>query len=84
MALKVTKDFKGITIQDAYVRVDRVFGGKREGWNSLIGVYANSEATEPIEQFNCFALYEADEANPYTLLYAAIKALEGFEEAVDC
>lgn len=84
MALKATKTVKGIEIKDAYVRVDRIFGGKREGWNSLVSVYASSEAAEPIEQFNCSAPYEAEEANPYALVYPAIKAMDGFESAVDC
>jgi len=84
MALKQTKEIKGLTVTDAYIRVDRIFGGKREGWNSVVGLYANSEATEPLETFNASAPYDSEEINPYVLLYGAIKEMDGYTEAVDC
>jgi len=47
MAIKSNYNFKGISIQDAYIRVDRIFGSSREGWNSLIGVYNITTETLP-------------------------------------
>ena len=84
MAITVNKEIKGIQVNNAYIRIDRIFGGKKEGWNSLVGVYANAEATEPIEQFNCPAPYDKNETNPFVIIYGAIKQLEGFEQATDC
>ena len=55
MALSANIKFKGIALPSAYIRVDRVFGGKKEGWNSVVGVYASSESAEtesPLETFN--------------------------------
>jgi hypothetical protein len=86
VAITQSYDFQGVTISNAYIRVDRVFGGKREGWNSVVSVYASQEAAEiytPLEQLNQMAEYDENEANPYKKLYAALKA-EKFKEATDC
>ncbi|MDD3150984.1 MAG: hypothetical protein PHV68_09130 [Candidatus Gastranaerophilales bacterium] len=86
MAITQSYDFQGVTISNAYIRVDRVFGGKREGWNSVVSVYASQEASEtcaPLEQLNQSAPYDDGEMNPYKKLYAALKA-EKFKEATDC
>ena len=39
MAIKTNYNFKGIEVKDAYIRVDRLWGSSKEGWNSLVGVY---------------------------------------------
>jgi hypothetical protein len=39
MAIQTNYDFNGLTIPNAYVRIDRLWGSSREGWNSLVGVY---------------------------------------------
>ena len=86
MAITQSYDFQGVTISNAYIRVDRVYGGKREGWNSVVSVYASQEAAEtctPLEQFNQSAPYDECEMNPYKKLYTALKA-EKFKEATDC
>lgn len=86
MALQLSKDFNGITIPAAYVRIDRIFGGKKEGWNSVIGVYASAEAAKegkaPLETFNQAAEYSADES-PYASIYTALKSREDMAGAVD-
>lgn len=84
MALQVTLNFKGITIPAAYIRIDRIFGGKKEEWNSVVGVYASQEAAEtenPLETFNQATEYVSEE-NPFTLIYTALK--EKYPEAADC
>lgn len=86
MAITQSYDFQGVTISNAYIRVDRVFGGKRGGWNSVVSVYASQEAAEiyaPLEQLNQSVPYDENEMNPYKKLYAALKA-EKFKEATDC
>lgn len=84
MALQTELNFKGINLPAAYIRVDRVFGGKREGWNSVVGVYASAEAAadqSPLETYNQPAEYVAEE-NPLSLVYSALKTK--YPEAVDC
>ena len=74
MALQTVLNFTGIDLAAAYIRVDRIFGGKREGWNSVVGVYANAEAAvdqQPLETYNQAADYVA-EANPLGLIYTAL------------
>ena len=40
MAIKVDKyNFKGIEVKDAIIKVNRLFGSKQDGWNSLVDVY---------------------------------------------
>lgn len=84
MALQLSKDFNGIILPAAYVRVDRIFGGKKEGWNSVVGVYASAEAAKenaPLETFNQAAEYVSGE-NPYISLYAALKSREDMAGAM--
>lgn len=84
MALQTVLNFKGINLPAAYIRVDRIFGGKCEGWNSVIGVYASAEAAAdqpPLETYNQSAEYVAEE-NPIALVYEALKLK--YPEAVDC
>lgn len=84
MALQTALNFKGIDLPAAYVRVDRIFGGKREGWNSVVGVYASAEAAadqQPLETYNQATEYVA-EASPIALVYAALKLK--YPAAVDC
>lgn len=47
MAIKTNYNFKGIIIPDAYIRIDRLFGSSKEGWNSLVGVYNTTIETVP-------------------------------------
>jgi hypothetical protein len=83
MAIQCAVDFNGLQIPNAYIRIDRIFGGKREGWNSVVGVYANAEAAAPVETFNASAPYVADEC-PFCAVYTALKTLDRFADAVDC
>jgi hypothetical protein len=39
MAIKTKYNYKGIEIPNAVIKVNRLFGSKQEGWNSLVGVY---------------------------------------------
>jgi hypothetical protein len=87
VALTQSITFNGLSVPNAYIRIDRIFGGKREGWNSVVSVYASQEAAatrEPLKQFNVPAEYSAIEENPYVLLYRAIKGLDEYAEATDC
>ena len=87
MAIKTNYNFKGITIPDTYIRIDRLFGSSKEGWNSLVGVYNTTtetvEATEDteattktvynkLEEFNFNAEYKEDERG-YVSLYNGLK-----------
>ena len=86
MAIKTNYNFKGIEVKDATIRVIRLFGSSKEGWNSLVGVYNTTvevvEATEDaeattkevlnlIEEFNHQASYKEDERG-YVSVYNSL------------
>lgn len=63
---------------DAYVKVHRIFGGKAEGYGSVIRVYpskaaANGTPDQFAQEFNGPVAPYAD-GNPIALAYQAIKA----------
>ena len=96
MAIKSNYDFKGISIADAYIRIDRLWGSSKENWTALVGVYNLTEETVPavegidattktvynlIEDFNHSCGYE-DDKRGYASMYASLK--EKFSDSVDC
>ena len=42
MSIKTDYNFKGIEVKDAIIKVTRIFGSSKEGWNSLVGVYTQT------------------------------------------
>lgn len=54
MAIQTNYNFKGIEVKDATIKVIRIFGSSKEGWNSLVGVYTHTKeiipAVEKVEQ----------------------------------
>jgi hypothetical protein len=43
MSIKTNYDFNGLNIQDAIIRIDRLWGSSREGWTALVGVYIEKD-----------------------------------------
>lgn len=74
MAIKATYQDGSVTIRDAIVKLDRIWGSKRENWNAWVHVYEKETDTEPKQVFSVMADYVEGE-NPYTALYAAIGKL---------
>lgn len=60
MAIKTNYNLKGIEVNNATIRVIRVFGSSREGWSSLVGVY--NTTTEVIPAMEATDLHPASEA----------------------
>ena len=76
MAIKTKYNFKGIEVKDAVIKVNRLFGSKQEGWNSLVGVYNvtledEKEVYNLIEEFNHSASYATDERG-YVSIYKSL------------
>ncbi|MBI3677404.1 MAG: hypothetical protein HY243_12395 [Proteobacteria bacterium] len=84
MAIKNKQDINGLNVPAAYTRVIRIFGGKEEGWNAFVGVYASADAREtglaPLTTFNVRAPYVSDQ-NPFTAVYAEISKLPEYTSA---
>ena len=45
MAIKTNYNFKGIKVPEVTIRVIRIFGSSKEGFNSLVGVYTTTKET---------------------------------------
>ena len=39
MSIKTTCNLNGLEVQNAILRIDRLWGSSREGWTALVGVY---------------------------------------------
>lgn len=84
MALSKNIIFKGLTINSAYLKIDSLSGNK----NSMdinLGVYANKDSNESLEQrFYNFAPSVADTApNTFKQGYEYLKTLDEYKDAVD-
>ena len=94
MAIKTNYNFKGIEVKDAIIRVIRIFGSSKEGWNSLVGVYNTTIETVPatdeqeeatrevmnlIEEFNHSVDFKESERG-YVTVYKSLTEKYGGEE----
>ena len=95
MAIKLNFIWRGVTIPQAYVRIDHIQGGKREErvtpsmsgtavWQASVGVYADSGQNVPILVLGISVPITDINESPFIPLYAALKAMPDFAGAVDC
>lgn len=93
MAIKIPMTWRGISIPNAYIRVDRIQGGKRENrstpqepgeaiWHATVGIYADENQLAPALTLTVTAPMTGED-RPFAVLYAALKALPEFSGAVD-
>lgn len=68
MAIKTNYNFKGIEVKDATIRVIRLFGSSKEGWNSLVGVYNTTVEIVPVVEADAEKGIEAKEATTKEVL----------------
>ena len=69
-----------VTIENAYIKVERIWGSKAEGWNCWVGVYkAEGDISFAVPLFAVNAPYVEGE-NPFTALYKVIE--EKFKNVV--
>lgn len=83
MAITKSVSFRGITLPSAYIRVDRIMGGKRTGFQAEVGVYAEANVDLPLTTFGLsFNFDEGKDILPTA--YDAMKSLPEFADATDC
>ena len=63
-----------LTVKDAYIRIERIWGSKEEGWNAWTSVRENATDKEHKELFHVTVPYVEDE-NPFKALYGKIQTL---------
>lgn len=78
MAIKTNYYFKGIEVKDAIIKVIRIFGSSKEGWNSLVGVY--TQTTEVVPTVKAVEQIVVDGEHGYV---APIEAKEAYEKVVE-
>ena len=76
MAVTAATTIKGLQLPNGYHRIDRIFGGKDEGWTALVSVHADETKGGALEQYNVSAPYEAG-VSPYESLYGVIREKTG-------
>lgn len=64
----------GGTIKNAYIKLDRIWGGKNENWNAWVHIYKNQLDTTPTHVFSVQAQY-IEGQNPYDALYGEVAKL---------
>lgn len=83
MALMQAVEVRGVTLPAAYIRVDRLTGGKYSGFNAEVGIYASAEVNLPLEIFS-LAFTFVSRQDLLETAYLAVKALPNFSSAADC
>lgn len=90
MSIKTNYNFNGIEVKDAIIKVERIFGSSKEGWNSLVYVYnvvtetttdvegneVTQDVRKKIDEFNFTAAFKEDERG-YVSLYNGLLAKYG-------
>lgn len=84
MAITNTEVFKGITVNNAIIRIETVtLLPGRETMEIVVQFRASDEA--PTFKGECFiAPYDIEGANPFAQGYAHLKTLPEFADATDC
>lgn len=78
MAIKTTYNYKGLEVTEAIIRVERLFGSSKDGWDSLVKVY-NKDYSNPIDEFNFQVPFKEDERGYKTIYDALMAKFDGVE-----
>lgn len=72
MAIRADYQFKGITIPETTIRIVRLWGSSREGWDSLVEVtHVVDKVETKLTEFNHKAEYKENERG-YCALYTSL------------
>lgn len=89
MAIKGKYSYRGLEMDEAYLRIDEIHGGKFLGWTGVAKLYYNKETAKAPGTVNALthfpivcSTFRPDE-NPYPVLYAQLKTDERFKDFVD-
>lgn len=74
MAITATYKTASVEYKDAYIKLQRIWGSKEEGWNAWVAVFAKEGDKEQKELFSVSVPYVEDE-NPFKALYGAVERL---------
>lgn len=83
MALSKTIEYKGVLVQNAYIKVAR-FSGNKSVLNFAVSVYARKDADDFVAESGYSCDYSLDGDNAIKQAYDYLKTLPEFADAVDC
>ncbi|MEF8746647.1 MAG: hypothetical protein V5B31_02060 [Candidatus Accumulibacter propinquus] len=83
MAITKSISLRGITIPGAYIRIDRIMGGKYSGFQAEAGIYAGPGVPQPLEIIG-FNFGFVDGTDLMVTAYEAAKSLPEFSGCSDC
>lgn len=83
MAITKSVSFRGITLPNAYMRVDRIMGGKYSGFQAEAGIYAAAGEPQPLTTVGFSFEYVAGQ-DVLPTAYDAMKTIPEFADATDC
>ncbi len=83
MAITKSVSFRGITLPNAYMRIDRIMGGKYSGFQVEAGIYAAAGEAQPLTMVGFSFEYVAGQ-DVLPTAYAAMKTIPEFADATDC
>lgn len=70
-----------VSIPNALVKLDRIWGSKLEGWNAWVHITDKDRPETSVVVFSINAEYVEDE-NPYTALYAKLTTVDFLTDIV--
>lgn len=74
MAITATYKDNTTEIKNAYIRVERIWGCKIDGWSAWVHVYTKEGETDAFSIFSVNAPY-VDGQNPFEALYRSLEKL---------
>lgn len=83
MAITKSISLRGITIPAAYIRIDRIMGGKYSGFSAEAGIYAGPGVSHPLDVIGFSFEFVAGKDLMETA-YEAAKTVPEFAGSVDC
>lgn len=75
MAIYATYTDGATIIENAYIKIDRIWMSKSEGLNAWVYLYKNKGSTDVLSTFSVHCEYDSSAVNPYVDLYDALSKL---------
>ncbi len=83
MAITKSIEVRGVVLPAAYIRLDRITGGKYAGFQAEAGIYSSPEVAMPIDTVGVSFGFVPGQ-NLLETGYAALKGLPQFSGSGDC
>lgn len=91
MAIQGKYQHFGVNMDNAYVRIDEIFGGKTIGLHGRAKLYYNQKTAQAAGTVNAMTTFDVTlgidewkpDVNPFPALYQKLKAMDQFKNFTD-